>query len=143
MRPAFPLILFLAFGCASMNQPPTPGRPAIYLTQQNALFFGSGGTATLGVGVEITNVSAEPITVRRVRLHAGPLMTQYSTYPAERVLHQTIAPGETESVDMVVTAHTEYARLDATEPLSLRAVLDFERGGKRFNEIYIVTSVSR
>jgi hypothetical protein len=139
------LVLALAFltACSSLNQPPTPGRPEIEVFQQNPLFFGSANESVLNLEVTIRNPAKEPIVVRRVRLTAGIGMTQYSVYPAERRVLETIAPGESKVVYVAATAYTNITRLTATEPLGLRAILDYESAGKRRQELYVPVFVSQ
>jgi hypothetical protein len=141
-RRLLPLALLLA-ACATMNKPPTVGRPDIDVRQASALFFGSGTTAPLNLTVVIQNPAKEPIVVRRVRLQPGPGMTQYSMYPSERTLNETIAPGETKEISITATAYTQYSRLDPTEPLGLRTVIDYDSGGKHHQELYIITNVGQ
>jgi len=136
MRKLFLALAFLT-ACSSMNQPPTPGRPEVEIFQQNPLFFGSANQSVLNLEVTIRNPAKEPIVVRRVRLTAGLGMTQYSVYPAERRVVETIAPGESKVVYVAATAYTNISRLTATEPLGLRAILDYDSGGKRHQELYV------
>ena len=139
------LALALAFltACSSLNKPPTPGRPVVDLTQQSAIFFGSGGEAPLNLAVTISNPAKEPIVVRRIRVTAGIGMTQYSVRPAERMVNETIAPGETKELYLTATAYTNRTRLTPTEPLGLRTILDYESGGKRHQELYVVLVVGQ
>jgi hypothetical protein len=146
-RRLIPLALLLVAACAlaacaTMNKPPTPGRPVVDVRQASALFFGSGTTAPLNLTVDIQNPAKEPIVVRRIRLQPGPGMTQYSMYPTERTLNQTIAPGETKEISLTATAYTQYSRLDPTEPLGMRTILDYDTGGKHHQELYIAINVS-
>lgn len=128
------LVATLALACAS--RPQTPGRPEVTLLQQGDLFFGGAGRSDLHIDVVVRNVAKAPIVVRRVRLNAGP-GAQYRVEPAERTVHREIAPGETGIVSLAMTASTDIANLDASEPLTLRAMVEFERGGRRYREIYI------
>ena len=105
------------------------------LLQQGDLFFGNAGRTDVHVDVVVRNVAQEPIVIRRVRLNAGP-GAQYRVTPADRIVHKAIAPGETETISLTMEAFTDVSRLDATEPLTIRTMVEFERGGKRFREIY-------
>ena len=126
-----------------MNKAPTPGRPEVDIRQQSALFFGSAGEAPLNLAVTIHNPAKEPILVRRVRIIAGIGMTQYSVRPAERIVQETIAPGETKEISIAATAYTNLSRLDPTEPLGLRTVVDYDSGGKRYQELYVFMVVGQ
>ncbi len=141
-RLVLPLALLFA-ACASINQPPTPGRPAIEVRQSSALFFGSSSTAPLNLELEITNPSKEPIVLRRIRIQAGPGMVQFSIYPAERMVRETIEPGQSKVINMTATAYTNLSRLDPTEPLGVRTTLDYEVGGKRHQELYVLLNVAQ
>jgi hypothetical protein len=138
-RPLLPLLLLLAVACASANRPSTPGRPEIGVRQLGSLFFGSGSTSPITFEVGIRNVAAEPIKIVRVRLEASPSMAQYTTYPVERVFNETLAPGETKAVSLVATART--LTRNPTEPLSMRAFIDYESGGTRHRELYMFFNV--
>jgi hypothetical protein len=61
-------------------------------------------------------------------------MAQYSTYPVERVLNDTLAPGQTKSVSLMATART--TTRNPTEPLSMRAFVEYASGGTRHRELY-------
>lgn len=139
------LLVALAFltACSSMNQPPTPGRPVVDVYQQSAIFFGSGGSAPLNLAVTITNPSKEVIVVRRIRVTEGMGMTQYRVGQAERIVRETIAPGESAQVLVTTTAYTDRTRLTPTEPLGLRTLVDYESGGKRHQELYVILVVGQ
>src|SRR6185295_11041482 len=128
-RLLLPLLLLLASACASANRPSTPGRPEVAMHQVGTLFFGSGSTAPITFEVAVLNVAKEPVQLLRVRVEASPGMGQYTTYPAERVFNQTLAPGETKSVSLVATART--LTRNPTEPLSMRAFVEYSSGGTR------------
>lgn len=129
------LVLAVLSSLACASRPQTPGRPEVTLLQQGDLLFGNAGRTDVHVDVAVRNVAAVPIVVRRVRLNAGPGM-QYRVSPAERTVHREIASGETGIVSLTMEAFTDESQLDPTEPLMLRAMVEFERDGKRFREIY-------
>ena len=138
-RLLLPLLLLLAAGCASANRPSTPGRPEVGIRQMGSLFFGSGSTSPISIEVGLRNVAAEPIQILRIRLEASPSMAQYTTYPVERVFNQTLAPGETKAVSLVATART--TTRNPTEPLSMRAFVEYSSGGTRHRELYTFFNV--
>jgi hypothetical protein len=144
MRTLFvlPLALLVA-ACSSVSQPPTPGRPLLEVRQSSAIFFGSSATAPLNLDMVISNPAKEAIVVRRVRVQPAPGMMQYDIYPASRAVRETVEPGETKVIHIAATAYTGIARLDATEPLRIRAYLDYDLGGKRHQELYAVLDVGR
>ena len=101
------------------------------------MFFGSGRTAPLTLEVGISNPASRPLIVRRIRVES-PGMVQYGIQPTERIFRETLQPGEGRVLAMTVTAIAGSSRLNATEPLTLRAWIDFEIDGKRFRELYLV-----
>jgi len=138
-RFVLPLLLLLAAACASANRPSTPGRPEVAIRQLGSLFFGSGSTAPITFEVMVQNVARDPIQLLRVRVESSPGMAQYSTSPVERVFNQTLAPGETKSVSLVATART--LTRNPTEPLSMRAFVEYSSGGTRHRELYTFFNV--
>jgi hypothetical protein len=131
---AFAAVLILAMACASgATRPSGMPRPEVEIRQNGSLFFGSGSTAPAFLEVFVTNPGSQPLMLRRVRIES-PGMATYGLQPIERVFSQTIAPGETRSVQLTPTAVTSTSR--PTEPLTLRATVYFESGGKSFREIY-------
>lgn len=134
MRVRFlPLLLLLAIACASK---PSPFRPAVDVEQRGELFFGSNNTSPLSIEVLITNTASAPIEVRRVRVQSGQAMVQYGIYAQERFVREVIPAGETRTVRIATTAYTERSRLVATEPLTLRLMIDFRISGKQYLEVY-------
>jgi hypothetical protein len=139
------LVLALAFltACSSLNKPPTPGRPEVDIFQQTPMFFGSGSQAPLNLAVTIRNPAKEPIVVRRIRISEAMGMAQYTVRPAERMVREPLAPGESKELNITATAYTNIRRLNTTEPLSLRAIVEYESGGKRHQELYTVLVVGQ
>ena len=129
------LLLVLAIACASggTSRPADMPRPGVDIRQSGALFFGSGSTAPAFLEVAVTNLGSQPLIVRRVRIDS-PGMAQYGLQPTERVFRETIAPGDTKSVQITPTAVTTTSR--PSEPLTLRAIVYFESNGRSFREIY-------
>jgi hypothetical protein len=144
-RLALVSLVLIAVACGSGggggSSNAAPGRPELQILQKSPLFFGSGRTAPLTLEVFFTNRTPEPVVVRRVRVEPWS-MTQYAIYPAERLFKETVAPGETRSVLLNATAYTNLSRLRATEPLSVRATLDYDYQGKRYRALYIDRAVA-
>jgi hypothetical protein len=106
----------------------------VEIRQTGSLFFGSSATAPAFLELAITNNGGQSLIVRRVRIES-PGMAQYGLVPMERVFGETIAPGETRSVQITPTAVTNTSR--PTEPLTLRATVYFETADHHnFREIY-------
>jgi hypothetical protein len=134
-------LLFSLFACKSAPTATNADRPELVMQAQNALFFGSGSTAALSVGVGFTNRAKEPIKINSIRLEPG-LMTEYSVYPLERFVNVNLKPGESQAVVVNMTAYTNQRRLMHDEPLSLRAAVDYTKNGKRYRERYYNVNVS-
>ena len=136
-------LLILATACAS-QAPTNPGRPELILIQRNEIFFGSGTQAPLTISVQLKNVAAEPIVIRRIRLEPG-VMTQYTVRPREELFNHALPPGDTRSVEIVLMAVTQMdqRRFRQSEPLALRARIDYEYQGKKYREIWVNPTVTR
>lgn len=110
-------------------------RPEVEIRQAAPLFFGSGTTAPVSFDIAVANRGSEPLIVRRIRVES-PGMVQYGVYPREEIYRETIPPGQTKTLALNATAWASQSRLQPSEPLSLRAMIDFESEGKHFREIY-------
>jgi hypothetical protein len=141
MRRSILSFLLLAAAC-SMGTQPAADRPEVAVRQLSPIFFGSGYSAPVTIGVAIRNPAKEAILVRRVRLEAGPGMIEYSVRPGERLINEALAPGEAKAVQINMTAYTNIARLHSVERLALRVFLEFEREGTKRREIYMFRQVS-
>lgn len=121
--------------CASgARRPANVPQPDLdaYLTHE--IFFGSLGNAPASIEVLVTNRAAVPITVRRIEIDS-PGMGQYGLYRTQQHFNQTIAPGETKPIGMVVQAWTTVSR--PTEPLQIRAFVEIEAEGTRWRELLL------
>lgn len=136
MRRWIPLAIFLSvIGCGSgktTGRPASVAQPGLSVELTHDIFFGSGATAPATIEVTVLNRATVPIMLRRVEL-TSPGMVQYAIYPTVRDFRETIQPGETKSVSVFATAQTTVRR--PTEPLTLRAVVDFEAAGSVWREI--------
>jgi len=130
------LATLLALGCGSAGsaRPATVAKPDMNVELAHDLFFGSGSTAPATIDVTVLNRATIPILLRRVEL-SSPGMVQYGIYPITRQFRETIQPGETKTVAVFATAQTSVRR--PTEPLTLRAIVDFEASGKVWREMLI------
>jgi len=138
MRRLISLVVLLVIACGSGGggspRPATIPKPDLQVALAHEIFFGSGSTAPATIDVTVLNRASVPIMVRRVEL-SSPGMTQFEIYPIARDFRDTIQPGETKTVSVFATAETTVRR--PTEPLTLRAVVDFEAEGKRWREMVI------
>lgn len=126
--------IFLA-ACAGGNaarRPESIARPSIVPQLVNQLFFGSGSTAPATIEVRVTNNATVPIVVRRIEVDS-PGMGQFQILRTNRTFRETVAPGETRALSIFAMAETQ--RRNPTEPLTLRAIVDFESGKTTWREV--------
>jgi hypothetical protein len=132
------LMSVLALACSSGGGTPGSGRPPnivqpeIQVGLANALFFGSTNNAPANIDVMVTNRATVPITVRRIDVDS-PGMSTYTLQRVARDYREVVAPGETKRLTVFATAVTSVSR--PNEPLTLRALVDFEVGKDRWREI--------
>lgn len=132
------LVLAVLAGCASSTADGNPQtvRPEIQVRQSGPIYFGSGNVAPVTLDVDIANPTAETLVIRRVRIES-PGMGQYRLYPVTREFRETLNPGQQTSVSLSARAVSGERGLNPTEPLTIRATLEFENlQGERRREIY-------
>ena len=135
------LMLAALSGCASSADPSAgeameTHRPVVQVQLEGPIYFGSGTTAQVSMGVHIANPTSETVVVRRVRIEA-PGMSYYQLYPSTREFRETLNSGQQWSVSMSARAVTNIARLNPNEPLTLRVTLEYETpDAKRHRAIY-------
>jgi hypothetical protein len=116
------------------------GRAAVGVALVSQVFFGSGTTAPANLDVVVENRSAHPIVVRNIRAQSSG-MVQWGIYPVQRNFNETLNPGEAKSFPLFATAVARYARMTPNEPLNVRAVVDFQSEGRRYQEMYVGQAV--
>lgn len=131
-----PLLLLAACASSSGNRPSDVARPDISVRQVGAIFFGSGTQAPVTIDVHITNTATVPLRVREIEVNS-PGMVQYGIVRTSKVFNETIAPGESRTLGMVVRAYGSGARTHSSEPLALQAIIRFEANGRGFREIVL------
>jgi hypothetical protein len=137
-----PLFLVLAaVACSSSSgtdRPANVAKPDIVVENKaSSIFFGSGSTAPVPLDITITNNASVPLRLRRIQIES-PSMVEYTLRPFQRIFNEEIGPGQTKTISVVSTAYTNIARLNVTEPLQIRAIVEFEGpapGKTRFREI--------
>ena len=127
------VILTTACGSAKSTRPATIAQPDLDAGLATYLLFGSGTQAPANIDVRVTNRATVPITLRRVEIDS-PGMGQYVIGRTIRDFRETIAPGETKVVAVFATAYAQTTRRPS-EPLQLRAIIEFEAGEARWREI--------
>jgi hypothetical protein len=140
MRTALKLTaLLLTAACATNSATPGP-EPDINIYQISRVAVGTEhdtGPVSAQFAVEVKNKLTEPLSLRRVAVQSigGGA---YTLRPYSQAFNETIAPGETKRVAFwapaVITMDTMGG---ANGPVTLRASLDFEAGGKKFQKVEV------
>lgn len=112
------------------------GRAALAVSLVSPVFFGSGTTAPANLDVIVENRAGVPITIRSVRVESMG-MAQWGIYPAQRMFNETVGAGQTKAFPIFATAQARAARMTMTEPLTVRAIVQFASGEERYQEVYI------
>jgi hypothetical protein len=133
-----PALLILA-ACATNSG--APGlEPDINIYQVSRVAVGTEhdtGPVSAQFAVEVKNKLAEPLSLRRVAVQSigGGAYTLPSYSQA---FNETIAPGETKRVAFWAPAFVAVNTVaGANGPVTLRAALDFEAGGKKFQKVEV------
>ena len=125
-------LLTLACGSTGNSRPANIAAPTVEAQLNGSVFFGSGDRAPANIDVYVTNNAGVPITLRRVDIDS-PGMGTYGLIRSSRTVRETIAPGETKRVTVFTTAVTTVR--NPSEPLTIRAITEFESGKDRWREI--------
>jgi hypothetical protein len=138
MRRMLSILLLLSLACASApaRRPASVPQPDIDAHMLNPLFFGSGTTAQATIEVRVANRGPVPITVRRIELDS-PGMGQYTLARFARQYKEVVPPGEAKAITAFATAVAQTTRRP-TEPLTIRAIVEFEAEGQIWREILVV-----
>jgi hypothetical protein len=130
------LLLLAALGCSQINstsRPKTIPQPDLDARLAHSIFFGSSSTAPATVEVYVGNRANVPITVRRIEVDS-PGMGQYTLIRITREFREVIPAGQSKTLTVFATAQTTVRR--PTEPLMIRAIIEFEaEGPARWREI--------
>lgn len=140
MRTAVTLTaLFLLAACATNSAAPGP-EPDINIYQISRVAVGTEhdtGPVSAQFAVEVKNKLAEPLSLRRVAVQSigGGA---YTLRPYSQAFNETIAPGETKRVSFWAPASVNVDTVaGANGPVTLRASLEFEAGGKKFQKVEV------
>lgn len=127
------LFVVLTVACASGSQrPANVTRPELDVRLVGGAYFGSGAVAPATVEVEVHNTAGVPIVVRRVEIDS-PGMVQYRVRRTARIVRETIPAGQSAIVALMVPIERTTSQVN--EPLTLRAVVDFQSGDDAWREI--------
>lgn len=140
MRTAVTLTALLLFAaCATDSAAPGP-EPDINIYQISRVAAGTEhdtGPVSAQFAVEVKNKLSESLSLRRVAVQSigGGA---YTLRPYSQAFNETIAPGETKRVSFWAPAVVEMNTVGgANGPVTLRASLEFEAGGKKFQKVEV------
>lgn len=130
-------VILLLIACSSSGPPVSTsgGRAGVAVTLLTPVFFGSSTTAPANIEVVVENRAGVAIVVRNITLQSSGMMT-WGVYPTQRMFNETVNAGEAKAFPMFATAAARQARMTPSEPLTVRAVVQFDAGKERFQEIY-------
>lgn len=98
-----------------------------------------GSTAPLNLAVRITNRATESIMIRTIRL-TTPDNQRITLEPSESVINGFLEAAQTDIFPVLVTARAA-ANARRTDPVSIKAEIEFEARGVRFWETFELTDV--
>lgn len=128
-------LLLLLAACASSTRPANVPQPGIEVRQAGPIFFGAGASTPITVDISITNRADVPILLRSAEISSNA--EQYTIPRYRRSFDQTIAAGETRTVQLDATAVAVSTRPVNAQPVLVRTFLLFEAGGKPFREAVV------
>lgn len=122
-------------GTAGSGQRPADvAQPAIRVELVTPVFFARQSTMPMTLEVAITNRATVPIIVREIEI-ASPGMVQWTLRPRRHRYNQTIAPGDTATLNFFTEAMTTMT--EPAEPLNTRTFVFLEAKGVFFREIVL------
>jgi hypothetical protein len=140
MRTALTLTaLLILVSCATNSAAPGPD-PDINIYQVSRVAVGTEhdtGPISTQFAVEVKNKMTEPLNLRRVAVQSigGG---SYTLPSYSQAFNETIAPGETKRVAFWAPAFVSLNTVaGANGPVTLRASLEFEAGGKKFQRVEV------
>ena len=139
----FPLTALTAVvlaACAtSATRPADISRAEVSVALRAPLMFGSSRTAQAPLDVTVTNSAHVPVRVRRIRL-SSPAMMDYTIRPVSFPFNDELAPNASKTFTLLSEAYASTRGLMPSEPLNVRAEIDFETGTHKYREIFNVVS---
>jgi hypothetical protein len=140
MRTSLTFIAILLLAACATDSAPSGSDPDINIYQISRVAAGTEhdtGPVSAHFAVEVKNKLAEPLSLRRVAVQS--IGGGSYTLPAySQAFNETIAPGETKRVSFWAPAFVEMNTVaGANGPVTLRASLEFEAGGKKFQKVEV------
>lgn len=132
------ILVVIAVGACSSSGSHRPEKVTqIYVRQLGYIFFGGGQVAPVTLEVDVTNLSEEPLKLRRVTVDS-PGMATYALDTISRTFNESIEPRERHTVRLFGNARTRSRNIRTIEPLGVRVVAEFEGSEGRFMEIHLM-----
>ena len=150
MRQTFSLLIVFVLAACTASVPPQPvAKPAsrpegmspsdVMIRPIGSLSCAPGGTAPLNLSVRITNRATESIMIRTIRL-TTPANQRITLEPSESVINGFLEAAQTDIFPVLVTARAA-ASARRTDPVSIKAEIEFEARGVRFWETFELPDV--
>ncbi|HET7706793.1 MAG TPA: hypothetical protein VFM36_11950 [Thermoanaerobaculia bacterium] len=150
MRLIFATLTLVFAACTASVPPPQPAaKPAsrpegmspsdVMIRPIGSLSCAPGSTAPLNLAVRITNRATESIMIRTIRL-TTPDNQRITLEPSESVINGFLEAAQTDIFPVLVTAKAA-ASARRTDPVSIKAEIEFEARGVRFWETFELTDV--
>lgn len=134
--------LLLASGCAT-NDATSASDPEISIAQLSRVAEGmqyDTGPVTVHFAVEVRNPTTDPLRLDRVDVQSiGGGAYNLSSH--SQAFDVTIAPKESRSVDFWAPANASPTVAGANGPVTIRAMLEFDAAGKKFQKV-VIQSIS-
>lgn len=129
-------LLCLAACASSSNRPADVAEPEVVVRQAGPIFFGQQATTPITLDVQITNRANVPLILRQIEV-SSTNAEQYSIPTSRRTYKETIAPGETRTIQHSATGVAQDTHPRQAQPLLVRTFLLFEANGKTFRQVFI------
>jgi hypothetical protein len=141
MRRMLSILLLLslaALACATKpaQRPADMPQPEIDARLVNPLFFGSGAVSPATMEIRVANRGNIALVVRRVELDS-PGMGQYAIRRYVRQYNETVPAGQSKVLTAFATAVAQ-TTTRPTEPLTIRAIVEFQAGDSIWREIVLI-----
>jgi hypothetical protein len=132
------ILLLLSLACASKpaRRPADMPQPDIDARLVNELFFGGGTEAPATMEIRVANRGNVALVVRRVELDS-PGMGQYVIRRYVRQYNETVPAGQSRVLNAFTTAIAQ-TTTRVTEPLTIRAIVEFQSGDAIWREVVFI-----
>lgn len=150
MRQVLALMIVLTLAACAASAPSVPAaKPAsrpegmtasdVMIRPIGSLTCAPGSTSSLNLAVRITNRATESIMIRTIRL-STPRTQRITLEPSESIINGFLEAAQTDIFPVLVTA-TAAPNARRTDPVSIKAEIEFEARGVRFWETFELNDV--